>query len=175
MFDVLIRFSITCTTLFEVRGLTNLCSRSDTDHLQFITAWLSYQHASENGFGWFCRRLGPFSIFALVLLRFLPLVRYSHSAIGFMYANEEWRVHERELHFWTGIVASLCDLSFFSVVYWSHFFKLQLSKKRERKIGFCAGLYSAAASSALVTLVIGEVFTYLRSLLFVVSYRGRLS
>ena len=79
------------------------------------------------------------------------------------------RVHQHALHFWTVLVASFLDFSFFSLVYWGLVIKLQMPITKRIKVGISAGFYSAAAASALGALVWGWKSPSFQALLFNVS------
>lgn len=122
-------------------------------------------------FGWWWRRnLGPVAILALTLSKVLPLIKYSHASIVEpVRASPDCSLHQKALLFWTFFGACLSEFLLFSLIYWRTLIHAQSPRRWRSGLAGNAILCSAVALVALVSLVIGWKWLWMRRLLVVVN------
>lgn len=121
-----------------------------------------FPKVSLHHFGWWWRKCGPIGTVFLILLKFLPLIGYSHaSAVGPAYAEPDCSLHKDVLHFWTLFSAIIIEYLLFSVLYWWAFY--------QNYPKWTAGRVAIPMSCSAAVLV-ASVFLMMRRKLLSVQY-----
>ena len=164
---VLLRFSINCVSISEVCLLTGEYIKANANVFsQLLFTRQIFPGVNLRHCGWWWRKLGPVVIFTLTLLRFLPLIEYSHASIvEFAYTNPKCSLHKDTLHFWTVFNASFLEFLLFNLIYWWTLMECKDHQKwRSGLAGSCI-IGSAVVLAALMSLATGWKLPWIRHLL----------
>ena len=121
----------------------------------------------QTPFGRFFGSVSFVAIFAFTVLRFLPFIRYDRGTIAeLMHAHLDCRLYNEALHFWTVFAANFSETLCFSSIYWWTLYRLQSDRKWKSPLAISAISSSLVTLSTLVALVVGQMYSWIRSPLF---------